>query len=65
MTKGIKGRLYPNEKQKQQILNTFGCCRFVYNYFLYERARAYKEDNISLSYNDTARLLVKMKHEPE
>lgn len=65
MTKGIKGRLYPNEKQKQQLLNTFGCCRFVYNYFLYERARAYKEDNISLSYNDTARLLVKMKHEPE
>lgn len=27
-------RIYPNEKQKVQLAKTFGCCRFVYNYFL-------------------------------
>ena len=27
-------RIYPNEEQKIQLAKTFGCCRFIYNYFL-------------------------------
>lgn len=27
-------RIYPNDEQKIQLAKTFGCCRFVYNYFL-------------------------------
>ena len=34
MYKAYKFRLYPNEEQKVLISKTFGCYRFVYNYFL-------------------------------
>ena len=27
-------KIYPNDDQKVQLAKTFGCCRFVYNYFL-------------------------------
>ena len=27
-------RLYPNEKQKELIEKSFGCSRYIYNYFL-------------------------------
>ena len=26
-------RIYPTEKQKELITKTFGCCRYVFNYF--------------------------------
>ena len=34
MYKAYRFRLYPNRKQKELIHKTFGCTRFVYNYFL-------------------------------
>lgn len=34
MYKAYKFRLYPNDTQKILIHKTFGCYRFVYNYFL-------------------------------
>ncbi|MBO5376127.1 MAG: transposase [Bacilli bacterium] len=36
MYKAYKFRLYPNDKQKELIHKTFGCTRFIYNYFLNE-----------------------------
>ena len=33
MYRAYKFRLYPNDKQKELIHKTFGCMRFVYNYF--------------------------------
>ena len=36
MYKAYKFRMYPNDKQKELIHKTFGCSRFVYNYFLSE-----------------------------
>lgn len=42
MEYSYKFRLYPTEKQKQQIIRNFGCCRFVYNYFLSQREELYK-----------------------
>ncbi len=32
MLKAYKYRIYPNQKQKELIEKTFGCCRFVYNF---------------------------------
>lgn len=32
--KAYKFRIYPNEPQKELINKTFGCSRFIYNYFL-------------------------------
>ena len=46
-----KFRLYPNAEQKAYLSNVFGCCRFVYNYFLDEKKKQYKESKTSDSYN--------------
>lgn len=35
-------RIYPNEEQIVLIAKTFGCCRFIYNYFLdYSNSNGY------------------------
>ena len=36
MYKAYKFRLYPSDSQKELIHKTFGCTRFIYNYFLDE-----------------------------
>lgn len=46
-----KFRLYPNDEQKIYLANVFGCCRFVYNYFLSEKKHQYEETKTSDSYN--------------
>ena len=38
-----KFRIYPNAKQENLIQRTFGCCRFVFNHFLAEKAEQYKQ----------------------
>lgn len=38
-----KFRLYPNKRQEDLILRTFGCCRFVFNYYLFQRIESYKK----------------------
>ena len=37
MEKAYKYRIYPNKKQQEIIIKTFGCCRFVYNTYLAKR----------------------------
>ena len=49
MEKAYKFRIYPNKTQEILIQKTFGCVRFVYNYFLDKRITAYKEDNVTLT----------------
>ena len=44
--KAYKYRIYPNKKQKELIQKTFGCVRFVYNYYLDRRIKAYEQDKI-------------------
>ena len=34
MFKSYRFRIYPNDNQKKLIHKTFGCYRFIYNYFL-------------------------------
>ena len=63
MEKAFKYRIYPNKTQRELIQKTFGCCRFVYNYFLDKRKSEYEKDKIFLSYNDTSKLLTKLKQE--
>lgn len=38
-----KFRIYPNATQKRKIQCTFGCCRFVYNYYLTQRKEEYEK----------------------
>ncbi len=43
MEYSYKFRIYPNKTQENLIQRTFGCCRFVFNYFLVERMGQYKQ----------------------
>ncbi len=49
MLKAYVFRMYPNEKQKQIINQTIGNSRFIYNYFLDEKIKEYKETGKSKS----------------
>lgn len=61
LEKAFKYRIYPNKKQQELIQKTFGCCRYVYNYFLDKRITEYKENKKSLSFYDTSKMLTQLK----
>ena len=61
--KAYKYRIYPNKKQKELIQKTFGCVRFVYNYYLDRRIKAYEQDKINLTYNICSKDLTQLKKE--
>lgn len=63
MEKAYKYRIYPNKKQKELIQKTFGCCRYVYNYFLDKRIETYREKKETLSYGTTSKMLTELKKE--
>ena len=50
ITRNYKYRVYPNKKQKELIAKTFGCCRFVYNYYLDQRIKEWKNNNKTLGF---------------
>lgn len=58
-----KFRLYPNKEQQRRLTTHFGCCRFVYNYFLNERKITYEQTKKSPNYYDQAAALTKLKKE--
>ena len=53
--RGYKYRAYPNKKQKELFEKTFGCCRFVYNYYLEQKQRLWREWHDTLSNNDMSK----------
>ena len=54
-------RLYPNKEQRELIAKTFGCCRWVYNWGLAMRKKAWEEEKKSLSLTDIQSQLPAMK----
>jgi putative transposase len=65
LRRGFKFRFYPTKEQETLLRQTLGCSRFVWNYFLDLRQKSWKQENKSLSYYDTAKLLTQLKKEPE
>ena len=63
MEKAYKYRIYPNKKQKEIIAKTFGCCRFVYNYYLSKRIELYEEKKERFPYVQCANDMKKLKTE--
>ena len=61
----IQVRLYPDKDQMNYLANCFGCCRFLYNHFLFETSEQYKVDGTFLWYEDTSRSLTQMKKQEE
>lgn len=61
MEYSYKFRLYPNREQENQILRTFGCCRYVFNHYLAKRKEVYKQSGKTLNYYDCAGDMTQLK----
>lgn len=65
ITRAYKFRIYPNKQQKELIAKTFGCSRFVYNYYLAKQIELYKYSKITLTFNQCSANLTQLKKELE
>jgi putative transposase len=65
MLKAYKYRIYPSDEQKAILAKQFGLCRWVYNWGLATKQKAYKESGKSPSKFDLSNLLPDMKKQPE
>ena len=65
MEYSYKFRLYPNGGQINLIERAFGCCRYVYNYYLAMRQEAYKSSGATLNYYDCCKDLTLRKQQEE
>ena len=58
-------RFSPRDEQKRILAQTFGCCRYVYNWALRQRTDAYYQHGERLYYEGTAQRLVLLKKQEE
>ncbi|MCD7735693.1 MAG: IS200/IS605 family element RNA-guided endonuclease TnpB [Lachnospiraceae bacterium] len=65
MEYSYKFRIYPNRMQENQILRTFGCCRYVFNYYLSMRKETYEKEKKTLNYYSCANDLTHLKRSLE
>lgn len=63
MEKSYRFRIYPNAKQRELIAKTFGCTRFVYNYYLDKKIKLYEASKQSFGYNACCSDLTLLKKE--
>ena len=61
--KTYKYRLYPTKIQEELLSKHFGCVRFVYNRFLFERKEQYQKTGKSKSYYEQSKALTILKKE--
>ena len=61
MNRTFKVRIYPNQEQKYIIGNIFNSTRYLYNYMLNLKEKLYKFFGISLSYNNSSKVLTELK----
>jgi putative transposase len=65
MVRGFKYRIYPTKGQKESLAKVFGCCRYVYNWALGMRTKAWKERGERVNYYQTNKALTQLRHSPE
>ena len=65
MERAYKFRIYPNQQQRLLLAKTFGCVRFVYNYYLDKRIKLYEESKQYFGYYDCCKDLTVLKQELE
>lgn len=63
--RAYKYRLYPNDEQKVLIAKHLGSCRFIYNYALAKKVKAFQTDKTNLSRFDIQAELPDMKKSEE
>ena len=62
-SRAYKFRFYPTQEEQEFLAKVFGCCRFVYNHFLAEKQRVFKEEKRILPYSECSEKLGKLKTE--
>lgn len=65
MLKAFKYRIYPTEEQKVLMAKHFGCVRWVYNYALNKKIKAYQDEKKNLSIFDIRKDLPILKKNEE
>lgn len=65
MHRAFRYRFYPTPNQEQQLRQTFGCVRLIYNRALQERSEAWVNEKKSISYATQSRSLTQLKRDPE
>lgn len=65
MERAYHFRIYPNKTQQVLIQKTFGCVRFVYNYYLAKRIEMYKTEKKFFTFYDCSKDLTNLKKELE
>lgn len=63
MIRAYKYRIYPTESQKAEFAKSFGCRRYICNYFVREHERAWKEEGKTIYEFDMTRLAQAHKQE--
>ena len=63
--KTYRYRLYPNKEQQELINKHIGCCRYVYNYGLEKKIKAYQISKKAISRFDIQRELPMLKKNEE
>ena len=63
MEKSFKYRIYPTPDQIGIIQRTFGCARFVYNYFLAKRKELYESSKATMNYVTCSGAMTTLKKE--
>ena len=62
---GMKLRAIPTPKQHKFILQSVGCARFTFNFYLNEKQEVYHETGETLSYSEFKRAFNGLKDHPE
>lgn len=63
--RAYKFRFYPTPEQEQNLAQTFGCVRFVYNHMLRQRTDAWFQRQEKIGYHQTSSMLTDLKKQPE
>lgn len=61
IVKAFKFRIYPTKEQELLLQKTFGCVRYVYNYFLARRIKAYQENKETIGLCQCSKELTQLK----
>lgn len=65
MLKAFKYELNPNDTQKVLLSKHFGCSRFVFNWALNEKSKAYSQDRKNINYFNLASRITDLKKQEE
>jgi hypothetical protein len=65
VARGFEYRFYPSPEQEISLAKTFGCARYVYNWALDLRGKAWRERQERINYSLTSAALTELKRQPE